>query len=394
MTAPVVGIIGGGQLARMTHQAAVSLGVRIVVLCPDDDAPALLAGAGHLSGRPDSFDDVVALAERVDVVTIEHELTPAEFLDRLVALGHRVAPGGSVARLGQDKAVARSVLGPLGVPVAPWLLSADPVAIDAFAADHGWPIVLKAPSGGYDGRGVWTAADPDEVGAVIAAAQRPLLVEPLLAFSHELAVMVVRSSGDSDQGRAPEVVAYPPFETIQLNGQCSEAFTPATVPDEVAREARALAVTIAESVGLVGAMAVELFVVDDDSAPGGRRVLLNELAVRPHNSGHLTIEACSTSQFENHLRAVLGWPLGSTELRAGAACMRNVVGPPDGSDPFDHLPRALAVPGAHVHHYAKSSRPSRKLGHITVTAADLDEARAVAGQALAALAAGPGSVAQ
>lgn len=380
-----VGIIGGGQLARMTHQAAISLGVRTVVLCPDPDAPAIASGATHVSGRPDVFDDLVTLAEQVDVVTVEHEQTPVAHLERLARLGHRVAPGAQAASLGQNKTEARRVLAGAGVATAPWISTADAAAIGTFGATHGWPVVLKAPHGGYDGRGVWVVG-PSEVAAVVGDGQRPILVEPLLPFTHELSVLVVRSSGVDGRTGSPEVAVYPPFETVQHDGQCVEVCAPAGVPPAVAQRARSLALTIAETVDLVGTMAVELFVVPDPDTPDGSRLLLNELAVRPHNSGHLTIEACATSQFENHLRAVLGWPLGSTDLRVGAACMRNIVGPGDGADPFDHLSRALTIPGASVHHYAKSARPGRKLGHVTATAPGIDQARATAQEAVAVLA--------
>ena len=379
---PTVGIVGGGQLARMTHQAAISLGVRTVVLCPEPDAPAVVAGALHVSGHPESFEALVTLAEQVDVVTVEHEHTPLAHLERLAHLGHRVAPGAQAAGLGQDKVEARRVLSQAGIATAPWILSSDGGAIADFGAVHGWPLVLKAPTGGYDGRGVWIL-EPDEVAAVVGDGTRPFLVEPHLPFTHELSVLVVRTL--SSRSGAAEVVAYPPFETVQRDGQCVEVHTPATVPPQVAAQARTLAVMIAELVELVGTMAVELFVVPDGAAPGGHRLLLNELAVRPHNSGHLTIEACATSQFENHLRAVLGWPLGATDLRVGAASMCNIVGHLDGSDPFDHLPRALVIPGASVHHYCKSARPGRKLGHVTATAPGLEEAKSVARRAVGAL---------
>ncbi len=187
-------------------------------------------------------------------------------------------------------------------------------------------------------------------------------------------MLVVRST-------TGETVAYPPVETVQRDGQCAEVFVPASVPEIRNAQARSLAVNIAEAVGLVGAMAVELF----ETSEG---LLLNELAVRPHNSGHLTIEASTTSQFENHLRAVLGLPLGATDLAVPAAAMANVVGTADGSDPFARMAHALAVPGARVHCYAKAARPNRKLGHITATADTVAEARAITARALGAMATG------
>lgn len=369
--APRVGIIGGGQLARMTHQAAIALGIDVTVLCEDPSEPAIKAGARWCEGRPDELADLERLARRVDVVTVDHERTPAALLARLAEQGHVVAPGARAARLGQDKAEARGVLAGHGIATAPWTLTDDLDAIAAFAETHGWPLVLKAPRGGYDGRGVWPAADVHEVRAVLERHPEPVLVEPHLRFDAELSVMVVRSRGG-------ETVAYPAVETVQRDGICTEVLLPAHVPIELAAQARAVAARAALAADLVGAMAVELFVVD-----GG--LLLNELAVRPHNSGHLTIEACATSQFENHLRAVLGLPLGATDATVAAACMVNVLGAPDGSDPFASLGAALEVASAHVHRYAKDPWPGRKVGHITATAPSLTEARRTAHRALSAL---------
>ncbi len=366
-----VGMIGGGQLARMTQQAAIALGVDLWVLCPDADEPAVRAGARQVVGTPDRYEDLLALAERCDAVPLDHEGPPPEHLEQLARDGFVVAPGAPAARLGRDKAEARAVLAPHGIPTAPWTLAADPQELLAFGAEVGWPLIVKRPSGGYDGRGVWALDGPEQAEGAFEGSDGPLLAEARIAFTHELAVMVVR-------GRDGETVTYPPFETVQVDGQCHEVFTPASVPAELDAEARRLASTIAHHVDLVGVMAVELFVTTDG-------LLLNELAVRPHNSAHLTIEACTTSQFENHLRAVLGLPLGATDLVAGGGAMINVVGAADGHDPFDHLAAALAVPGAHVHRYQKAARPGRKIGHITATGPTVDDARSTTAQAASAL---------
>lgn len=369
-----VGIIGGGQLARMTHQAAIGLGVEVWVLCPDAGEPAVRAGARHVPGSPDRYEDLVRLAERCDAITLDHEQTPPEHLERLAREGHRVAPGAPAARLGRDKAEARAVLAPHGIPTAPWTMASDAGALVAFGEQVGWPVIAKRPSGGYDGRGVWAVDGPEQAHAAFDGVEGPLLAEARIAFTHELAVMVVR--GDDGDTRT-----YPPFETVQVDGQCHEVFTPASVSADDEREARRIAIAIAEVVGLVGVMAVELFVTSDG-------LLLNELAVRPHNSGHLTIEACTASQFENQVRAALGLPLGSTDLEFPGAAMMNIVGPDDGHDPFGDLAPALAIPGAHVHSYQKAARPKRKIGHITATGPTVDEARSTASRAASALTAG------
>ena len=366
-----VGMIGGGQLARMTHQAAIDLGIDLYVLCPDGDAPAVQAGARHLTGSPDRLEDLLQLAQQCEVVTLDHEETRPELLEALAERGHRVAPASHAASLGRNKALARSQLEPHGIPTAPWVIATSTAEVTAFADRHGWPLYLKRPSGGYDGRGVWKAADPAAAAAAFAESGTELLVEPAIDFAHELSVIVVRS----DHG---ETVAYPPFETVQRDGRCDEVFAPAGVPAEQGREARRLAVTIANAVGLVGTMAVELFATADG-------LLLNELAVRTHNSGHLTIEACATSQFENHLRAVLSLPLGATHLTVPAACMVNLVGGSNGSDPFREMGPALSVPGARIHTYRKTARPGRKVGHITATGPTVAAARTTARTAASAL---------
>ncbi|MFN8017584.1 MAG: ATP-grasp domain-containing protein [Acidimicrobiales bacterium] len=401
---PTVGIVGGGQLAQMLHQAAISLDVATVVLCPDGDAPAVRAGARHLAGHPDRLDDLLALARCTDVLTLDHEHVPTHLLAELEAAGHRVAPGPQAAALGRDKAQARDALRGL-VPVAPWArlgdlraaeaahgpddhddpsgqadgepgdLDLDPAALAAarFAERHGWPVVLKATSGGYDGRGVWVARSPRELRRALAdAGAASLMVEAHVTCAHELAVLVVRSPRG-------EVASYPTVETVQRDGCCAEVLVPAPVDPALAARAEAMARTVADAIGLVGVMAVELFATAEGD------LLLNELATRPHNSGHLTIEACATSQFENHLRAVLDLPLGATDLRVPAAAMANVVAGPDGADPFDRWAEALSVPGASVHRYGKASRPGRKLGHITAVGPTVEAARAIANGALRSL---------
>lgn len=368
---PTVGMVGGGQLARMTHQAAIDLGIDLSVLCPDPDAPAVQAGARHVPGSPDRLEDLLRLAEQCDVVTLDHEQTSPQILEELVRQGHRVAPGPLAAGLGRDKALARARLEEHGIPVAPWAIVSSIDEVVAFADVHGWPIYLKRPNGGYDGRGVWCAPDRPTAEAAVSEASGPLLAEPFVPFRHEVSVIVVRSTSG-------EIVAYPPFETIQRDGRCHEVLAPAGLPEAQQREARRLAVTIARAIDLVGTMAVELFAAD-------QRLLLNELAVRPHNSGHLTIEACATSQFENHLRAILGLPLGATHLTVPAASMVNLVGGPEGRDPMRDLGPALAVSGARIHSYRKTAREGRKVGHVTATAPTIEAARATAAAAADAL---------
>lgn len=356
-----VGIVGGGQLARMSHAAGTPLGIETHVL----DAPgtaAEAAGARLVVGAADRLDDLARLAGRVDVVTFDHEHADPAALQALAARGVTIRPEPEVKRLAQDKLHARCRLGAdLGLPVPPFASVQDTGDVRAFAAEHGWPVVLKAISGGYDGRGVRIAADIAEAEAALAALGRPSLAEAHVAIDTELSVLVARAAGTG------EARAYPVVETLQEDGICHEVVLPARVDGALAARAHALALELSEAIALEGLLAVEMFVTGDE-------LLVNELALRPHNSGHVTLDGCVTSQFEQHLRAVLGWPLGATRAVAPAAAMVNVLGPADGSDPGDRVARALAVEGAHIHLYGKAPRPGRKLGHVTALGADADAA--------------------
>ncbi len=351
MSTPVVGIVGGGQLARMTQQAAIALGVRLRVLDPDPAAPAVLAGAEHVPGEADDADALRRLAEGCDVVTFDHEGVPPELLATLTEEGMPLAPPAAAKLLAQDKLVARARLAELGLPVPPYAAARTREEVAAFGAEHGWPIVAKAPRGGYDGRGVWTLAAAEEAVPLLAELPAGLLLEPRLRIERELAVLVARAA-------AGERAVYPVVETVQQDAMCREILAPAEITPALEEEARALALDLVERIEAVGIVAVELFLTADG-------LLVNELALRPHNSGHYTIEGCVTSQFEQHLRAILGWPLGAADLVTPSVTCVNVVGAESG-DPRERLPSALAVPGAHVHLYGKASRPGRKLGHVTV----------------------------
>jgi len=353
---PVVAMVGAGQLARMTHEAATRLGIRLRVLAASDQDPAVLAGAEHLIGSSDSIEDLRRLAAGAEVLSFDHERTPPEVLAELAYEGVAMAPSPRAKLMAQDKLHARRQLEELGYPVPPFATPADGHEAMRFADRHGRPLTVKAARGGYDGKGVWQVADTDELKQLFDTSANGLIVEPTLDISVELAVLVVRST-------TGERVTYPVVETVQRDSMCREIIAPARVPSEVAEQARSLATDIAEDIGATGIMAVEFF-----WTAGG--LLVNELALRPHNSGHYTIEGCVTSQFEQHLRAVLGLPLGLPSLVAPAVATVNVVGGQNGADPRSELPLALAVPGAQIHLYDKEPRPGRKLGHVTVCGQD------------------------
>jgi len=368
---PRVAMVGAGQLARMTHRAAIDLGVELTVLAASPQDAAVRAGARAVVGSSSRAEDIRELAGGADVVTFDHEQVPPELLDGLAAEGLPLQPAPGAKLLAQDKLHARRELQARGFPVPPFTLAESAEEVSEFARAHGWPLVAKAPRGGYDGRGVTIVETAGEAPELIDRSPDGLLLEPLLPIERELAVVVARSTSG-------EARAYPVAETVQREAMCREILVPAPIDEALADEARELALAITDIPGASGVIALELFVVDG-------RLVVNELALRPHNSGHFTIEGAETSQFEQHLRGVLGWPLGATGLTAPAVAMVNVVGPSDGSDPRSRLPRALADPGVHVHLYDKSPAPGRKLGHVTVRADDLHTAAQAARRAASIL---------
>ena len=377
---PTVGIVGAGQLARMTALAGAGMDVRVAVLTEDPAAPAVTAGALHVHGAERSLEGLRALAAVSDVITFDHEGVPPAVLREFARDGVPMRPHPRAQLMAQDKVAQRETLGSrLGLPVPAHRVVASREEVEAFGADVGWPVVLKLSSGGYDGRGVWFADDAAGADEALAAAEEigtSVLAEERVELDYELAVLVART----EDGRR---VVYPPVHTVQRDGMCREMAVPAPAPAALRRHAEELAVAIAEGIDAAGIMAVELFVRD-----GG--LLINELALRPHNSGHWSLGGAVTSQFENHLRAVLGWPLGVTTPVAPAVACANVIGPSGTADLSAGLPDALAVPGALVQLYGKEPRPGRKLGHVTAVGADVDEARARARRAAALLEGGPG----
>ena len=355
-------MVGAGQLARMTCQAAIGLGIRFRVLAatPADSAAQICADTRIGDHR--SLQDLLALASDCDAVTFDHEHVPGAQVSALEAASVPVRPGGAALRYAQDKLVMRQRLGQLGVRCprfAPVTRLAD---VTSFAERcGGWPVVLKAIRGGYDGKGVWMCESAEQAAEVLAHGIS-LIAEEYVPFTAELAALVARSP--YGQG-----AAYPVVQTVQRDGICREVLAPAPgLPDGVARQAQSLALRLAAELGVTGLLAVELFQV-----PGG--LLVNELAMRPHNCGHWSIEGARTSQFEQHLRAVLDMPLGATEPTAPQAVMANVLGG-DGGDLYARLHHVLAAdPALRVHLYGKPSRPGRKIGHVTALGTDAAELR-------------------
>jgi 5-(carboxyamino)imidazole ribonucleotide synthase len=375
-------MVGAGQLARMTHQAAVALGQSLRVLAEGPVEPAALVTSEVVLGRPDDLGVLRRFAAGCDALTFDHEHVPTEHLRVLAAEGVRVHPGPDALAHAQDKLLMRRTLAGLGVPVPPFREVNRLQDVVCFGAEHGWPCVLKAARGGYDGRGVWMLNTPGGARRVVAellAAGTPLLVEQRVAMRRELAALVARSP--FGQG-----AAWPVVQTVQRDGICVEVLAPAPGLDtELVQAGQELALRVARELGVVGVLAVELF-----ETPAGQ-LLVNELAMRPHNSGHWTIEGAVTSQFEQHLRAVLDYPLGSTAPHAPVCVMANVLAadtpPAMGAD--ERLHHLMArYPEVKVHLYAKPERPRRKIGHVTVLGAQLALLRATAAAAAAFLASG------
>lgn len=392
---PVVGMVGAGQLARMTHQAAIALGQSLRILAAHPDDGAALVAADVLIGDHTDLAALRDLAAGSEVVTFDHEHVPPEHLRALVADGVTVHPGPDALIHAQDKQVMREKLSALGAPVPRWAPVASVDDVVRFAeAGADSTVVVKAARGGYDGRGVWMVDDPEQVRELLDAGT-PLIVEERVPLVRELAAVVARSPFG-------QVAAWPVVETVQRDGINVEVIAPAPgLSEERAIEAQELAIRLAAELGVVGVLAVELF----ETADG---ILVNELAMRPHNSAHWTIEGSRTSQFEQHLRAVLDYPLGETGLTAPYVVMANLLGgdvtPPSpgaatrtedthaadthGEDGEHHYkPPAemtlderihhmmAAEPGVKVHLYGKELRPGRKVGHVTALGDDLDDVR-------------------
>lgn len=366
-------MIGGGQLARMSAAAATALGIDLRVLVESDSASAAQAVVNAPVGAAsdaNAIEDLVnpSAGERAAVLTFEHEHIPGDVLRQLQEAGISVQPGPDALVHAQDKLVMREAMDQLGMPNPAWARAESGEDVAAFLAANGGEAIGKTPRGGYDGKGVRVINSAEEVTDWLA--NGPILLEEKVAFARELAVLIARRPSG-------QTAIYPVVETIQCDGVCSEVIAPAPQLDaDIERAAVAVAEGVAAGLGVTGVLAVELF---ERAHPdeNGQRIVVNELAMRPHNSGHWTIEGAVTSQFENHLRAVLDLPLGSTRALAPWAVMANVLGG-DRRELSAGLPAALADGEAKVHLYGKEVRPGRKLGHVTVLGANLDSARASA----------------
>ena len=342
---PTVGVIGAGQLARMMIAPAIALGINLKLFAASSEDSAAIA-ADHVVGDYLNPEQVLAFAKGCDVLTFEHELIPNSIIKVLEENGIAVRPSSRAFIYSQNKAEMRKVLQENNLPIPKWELytGAKPTEIS-------FPLIAKSISGGYDGRGVWVVGSESELAEILKIQPR-LLLEEKLKFTTEIAVMVARSP----HGQA---ATWPPTLTIQRDGICIQTITPAPdLSDTLKVSAQEIALKIADVIGLVGVMAVELFVVDD-------QLVVNELAARPHNSGHWSIEGSVTSQFEQHLRAILDLPLGDTSMRAEFAVMGNVLGGAKTNMYRPYLHLFARTPYLKVHQYRKEVRAGRKVGHVT-----------------------------
>jgi len=364
--APRIAVIGGGQLARMMAQPAIALGVPLRLLAEAEGVSAAQVIPDQVVG---DYRDLPTLREVTDgcaVVTFDHEHVPTEHLHALAEAGVAVRPGPEALVHAQDKGVMREAMARLGAPQPRWALVSSAEEVEAF----GLPCVLKVTRGGYDGRGVWVVRTAADATDALAAARRTgvrLLAEELVPFTRELSALVVRSPSG-------QAAAYPVVQTTQRDGICHEVVAPAPDLDPVlAGQAQALALRVAGELGVTGVLAVELF---ETVVEGSPVILVNELAMRPHNTGHWSQDGAVTSQFENHLRAVLDLPLGSPAPRTPWTVMVNILGAELADVPrlYDGYPHALARdPRLRVHLYGKDLRPGRKVGHVNAYGDDLDD---------------------
>lgn len=357
---PTVLMIGGGQLSRMTHQAAIALGIDFRVLANNlGESAAQVVQQVSLGSHDDEL-AIRAAALDADVITFDHEHVPLGLLEDLQKEGYSIQPSPQALRFAQNKLLMRQRLSELGAPMPAWKQIQTPADAADFGLEHGWPVVLKVARGGYDGRGVWICNSVDEIAdAMDLLPNSEWLLEQKMQFSRELSAQVARST-------TGETTTYPVVETRQWQGMCSEVIAPAPgATQEMVDLAQSLAIRIATELDVTGMLAVELFEV-------AGTVYVNELAMRPHNSGHWTIDGAVTSQFENHLRAVLGWPLGESTPTAPVVVMANLIGAENELSEFG-VSTALIDSEIKLHLYGKEARPKRKIGHLNLAGIEVEQ---------------------
>ncbi|MDZ7714682.1 MAG: 5-(carboxyamino)imidazole ribonucleotide synthase [Balneolaceae bacterium] len=361
-----LGFLGAGQLARMSSLQAFRYGIQMGVFSDrEENEPVQFMTPFSQTGSFDSVEDMTAFAKTCDVLTLENEFISSAILKKVQEQsGTPIYPSPDSFALIENKLIEKQTFKNAGIPVTPYTLIKNEDHLKEFGDKHGWPYLLKSSKGGYDGYGNETVQNVNE--AIVAFenlggnSDRDIIAEAFADFTHELAVQVARN----ETGH----VVYPCCETVQENHICVALKSPAPVPEEIQQEAQKLALKATEAIDGKGIFAFEFFLLKDGS------LLLNESAPRPHNSGHYTIEGCATSQFENHVRAVMGLPLGSPELRSSSVAMINLLGTDKRNAQVDEAMDALAQSDGHLHMYGKlDSRPGRKMGHYTLLGDNMEE---------------------
>ncbi len=366
---PRIGIIGGGQLAKMTAISAIKYGCDIVILEKAPKSPAENLAVEIIYGDWDDPENLLELANKVDVVTLENEFVDANSLKVLEDNGHSLYPSSTTIDLVQDKLNQKKTLEDAGIPVVVFTAIESHVEISHHAKKLGWPIILKARRNAYDGKGNSTLHSEDDIASAWAklnGKNKKLYIECFCNFKSELAVMITRDING-------KIITYPVVESIQKNHICHIIRAPASIDNKIIKKATDLAIKAVEAIDGIGTIGVEMFCTKDNE------IIVNEMAPRVHNSGHYTIEACETSQFENHVRTILGLPLGSSRMIAPAAVMINMLGNKEGNGFPSGIEKALAINGAHVHVYGKTTTNiGRKMGHVTALGSSIAEAESVA----------------
>ena len=364
-----IGIVGGGQLAKMTALSALEFGCDIHILERNPEGPAMNLAGKTFIGDWDNPDDLLKLAEHADVITLENEFVDANSLSELEKAGHTLFPTAKSIGLVQDKYIQKQTLQEAGLPLSPFRSIESREEILEVAKELNWPLVIKTRRNGYDGKGNATINNENELDAAwykLDGDNRTLYAEAFCPFVSELAIIITTS-------RNGEVATYPLVESVQRDHICHIVRAPALVSDSITENAIDIAQRAVVAIGAIGSFGVEMFLTKDGE------VIINELAPRVHNSGHYTIEACECSQFENHVRAVLGWPLGSTKMVKPAAVMVNLLGQGHGNGQPAGFNEAMDMPGVHIHIYGKElSMPGRKMGHVTALGETIAEAEKAA----------------
>ena len=369
LNTPRIGIIGGGQLAKMIAIPAIKYGCDIVILEKTQKSPTENLAAEIIYGDWDDPKNLITLAEKVDVVTLENEFVDAKSLKVLEDKGHILYPSSKTIDLVQDKLKQKKTLEDAGIPVVDFAAIESPDEITRYAKKLGWPIILKARRNAYDGKGNVTLYNEDDIASAwskLNGENRKLYIEGFCNFKYELAAMITIDTND-------KIITYPVVESIQKNHICHIVRAPANIDTKLAKNALNLAVKAVKTIDGIGTIGVEMFCTKDNE------IIVNEMEPRVHNSGHYTIEACETSQFENHVRTILGLPLGSSRMIAPGAVMINMLGNKEGNGFPTGIEKALAINGAYVHVYGKTTTNiGRKMGHVTALGSSVTEAEAVA----------------